>query len=65
VFDAIRSVKDSSFTGGIRNFGLREQGVGYVYDEYNAALIPQQVHARVEQLRDSIVAGYITVPSAR
>jgi len=65
VFDAIRSVKDSSFTGGIRNFGLREQGVGYVYDEYNAALIPQQVRARVEQLRDSIVAGYITVPSAR
>lgn len=65
VFDAIRSVKDSSFSGGIRNFGLREQGVGYVYDEYNAALIPQQVRARVEQLRDSIVAGYITVPSAR
>lgn len=65
VFDAIARTKDGTFTGGIREFGLAEQGVGYVYDANNAALIPPAARARVEALRDSIVAGHISVPSTR
>ena len=45
--------------------GLAEQGVGYVYDDNNRALIPPEVHARLEQLRGEIVAGTIQVPSTR
>jgi basic membrane protein A len=65
VFDAIASVKNGTFRGGIRQFGLKEQGVGYVYDANNQKLIPPNVRARLETLRDSIVAGAITVPSER
>jgi basic membrane protein A len=65
VFDAIKDVKDGTFRGGIEQFGLREQGVGYVYDANNRRLIPDSIRARVEALKDSIVAGHITVPAER
>ena len=65
VYDAIKRVKEHRFQGGIFQFGLAEQGVGYVYDEHNRALIPDRVHARVEALRQEIIAGRITVPSTR
>ncbi|HEX8848322.1 MAG TPA: BMP family ABC transporter substrate-binding protein [Gemmatimonadaceae bacterium] len=65
VFDAIERVKNGTFQGGIYQFGLKEQGVGYVYDENNRKLIPDSVRARVEQLREQIIAGKIQVPSTR
>src|SRR5215210_3552581 len=65
VYDAIRRVKDGKFTGGIYQYGLAEQGVGYVYDRNNEKLIPPDVRARLEQLRQDIVAGRIVVPSTR
>ena len=65
VFDVIKRVKDGTFKGGIYSFGLAENGVGYVYDEHNKALIPDSVRARLEQLRADIIAGKITVPITR
>jgi basic membrane protein A len=65
VYDVIRRVRDGSFAGGVYQLGLAEQGVGYVYDANNRALIPDDVRARVEALKDSIVAGHIAVPTER
>jgi basic membrane protein A len=65
VFDAIREVKEGRFQGGIEQFGLKENGVGYIYDANNRALIPDSVRTRVEALRQDIVAGRIKVPSTR
>jgi len=65
VFDAIRKVKDGTFTGGIYQYGLAEQGVGYIYDRNNEKLIPPDVHARLEQLRQEIITGRIVVPSTK
>ena len=64
-FDAISRVQSHTFKGGIYSFGLKEDGVGYIYDEHNKAMIPDSVHARVEQLRQEIIAGRIKVPSTR
>ena len=65
VFDAIQRVQSGAFTGGIYSFGLKEGGVGYVYDDRNKGLIPDSVHTRVEQLKQEIIAGRIKVPSTR
>lgn len=65
VFDTIKRVKDRQFAGGINFFGLAEDGVGYVYDANNRALIPDAVRARLEALRADIIAGRVTVPSSR
>ena len=63
VFNTIRDALAGSFTGGIKVFGLAEDGVGWVYDDRNRALIPDAVKARVDSLRDEIVAGRIVAPS--
>jgi len=63
VFEATRWVKESRFRGGVYQLGLKENGVGYIYDDRNRGLIPDAVHDRVEQLRQDIIAGRISVPS--
>ncbi len=63
VFNCIKDARAGQFRGGVQVFGLAEDGVGWVYDERNRALIPDVVKARVDSLRDAIVAGRIAVPS--
>lgn len=65
VFDAIKLVREGRFKGGIYQLGLRENGVGYVYDANNRALLSDEIRARVEELRQEIIAGTIRVPSTR
>ena len=65
VFDVAKRVKEGRFQGGVSQYGLAENGVGYVYDASNEKLIPADVRARLESLRQDIIAGRITVPSTR
>jgi len=65
VFDVIKRVKDGRFQGGVYQYGLAENGVGYVYDANNEKLIPAAVRARLESLKQDIIAGKIQVPSTR
>src|SRR5215212_9924287 len=63
LFEAAKRVKDGKFAGGIYDFGLAQDGVGYVYDEHNKGLIPDSVVARVEALKREVIAGRIVVPT--
>jgi basic membrane protein A len=65
VFDTIERVENGTFEGGIYSYGLKEGGVGYVYDERNRALIPDSVRARLQELERGIIAGTIKVPTER
>ena len=62
VFDTIQQVLGGRWQGGVHVFGLRERGVGWVYDAHNQTLIPPPVKARVDSLEREIVAGRIVVP---
>jgi basic membrane protein A and related proteins len=63
VFETVRDLQRGVWRGGVRVFGLAEQGVDYVYDEHNRALVAQAVRERVEGLRRRIIAGELHVPS--
>jgi len=63
VFDCIQKAAAGSFESGVHEFGLREKGVGWVYDARNQAQIPAPVKATVDSLEAEIVAGRIHVPS--
>jgi len=63
VFNTIQQVLQGQWQGGIHVFGLREKGVGWVYDANNQALIPGPVKASVDSLEREIVAARIRVPS--
>lgn len=63
VYDTIKAVVENKFTDGVHEFGLAEDGVGFVYDDNNKGFIPQAVVDEVNGLAKQIVAGTIKVPS--
>jgi basic membrane protein A and related proteins len=62
VFDTIRDVTQGSFRGGLKSFGLKEEGIGYVDQGPHADGIPAQVKDRVRGIRAEIIGGGIVVP---
>ena len=63
VFDVIRDVTRGTFVGGLRELGLKEGGVGYVWDDLTEEVAGAAVHERVEAIRKQIIAGTLQVPS--
>ena len=62
VFDSIKELQAGTWQGGVREFGLKEDGVGWVYDARNQAQVPDPVKAKVDAFKAEIVAGRIVVP---
>ncbi len=63
VFETIKTMKGNSFQGGHASiFGLKSKGVDYVFDDNNKNLIPPPLHDKVEEIRNKIISGEITVP---
>ena len=62
VYGAIEAVLHGRFEGGVRELGLGQDGVAYVYDDHNRHLLAADIVRRVEALRERIVRGEIPVP---
>jgi basic membrane protein A len=63
VYLTIKSALDGEFHGGLREFGLAEDGVGFALDEYNESLITEEMLQTVETARQGIIDGTIKVPT--
>jgi basic membrane protein A len=61
VFEIIKDTMEHKFKGGVKEFGLKQDGVGFVYDEHNKNLIPEDVYKKVNELRTKIINGEIKV----
>jgi basic membrane protein A len=62
VYMTIKAAIDGDFTGGLHEFGLAEDGVGYAIDEHNESMISEEMLEAVEDAKAAIVAGEIVVP---
>lgn len=62
VLETVRAVQAGRFQGGIRELGLAERGVDYIYDANNQGWIGAAVRARVEALRQQVIDGAVQVP---
>lgn len=62
VYETVLDVVQGTFKAGVREFGLREGGVGFVYDQNNQDRIPAEVLSQVTQLSEEIKAGQLEVP---
>lgn len=64
VYETIRAVIEGNFQGGRSvMFDLKSKGIDYVYDANNQNLIPENIHQKVEEIRDKIISGEIKVLS--
>jgi basic membrane protein A len=64
VFNTVKDLLESRFKGGIHEFGMDNDGIGYALDDYNREMIPQSVLDEVDQARKDIIAGRIKVTDA-
>lgn len=62
VYNTIKTVIDGKFKGGVIELGLKEGGVGYIYNESNKRIITENMHKKIEELKDKIIKGEIIVP---
>lgn len=62
VYDTIKDAQDNKFTGGVMQFGLKNQGVNYTSDKFNEKLITADMHKKIEDIKKKIISGQIQVP---
>jgi basic membrane protein A len=62
VFATIQDTAQGQFSGGVKHFGLANNGIGYSVDPYNEKLLPEAVRRRADELKNEIISGKIVVP---
>lgn len=67
IYDTIEKIqKDEIKRGEVQIYGLAEDGVGMGYgDDSMVQIVPEDVKAKVEELKADILAGKIEVPTAK
>ncbi|MFM8681452.1 MAG: BMP family protein [Alphaproteobacteria bacterium] len=65
VYEAFRAARENRWQAGLRNLGLKEEGVGVAIDEHNRRLVDAGMEAAVNRARDEIVAGRLSVVDYR
>ncbi|MGL4687777.1 MAG: BMP family lipoprotein, partial [Fusobacteriaceae bacterium] len=61
VFDTVKSVIDGTFTSGVYNFGIKENGVGTTDYRNTKEVIGAENLARIEEIKKKITSGEIVV----
>ena len=59
VFLTIKDFKENKFTGGIKTFGIKDNGVGFVFDDNNKNLITPEVKEKLDAIRTKLISGEI------
>ncbi|MDJ0957635.1 MAG: BMP family ABC transporter substrate-binding protein [Arenicellales bacterium] len=61
VYNAFKAGAEGKWVSGVQVLGLAEDGVGWALDEHNSSLVSDDMKAKIESLREQIIAGSITV----
>jgi len=61
VYDTFRDATEGNWSGGSVQFGTAQRGVDWALDEHNRDLITPEVEAAVNEARQKIIDGEITV----
>ncbi|MRR18477.1 MAG: BMP family ABC transporter substrate-binding protein, partial [Deltaproteobacteria bacterium] len=62
VLQSVRALVQGRFTGGLTTLGLKEDGVGFVYNAQNKRMISADAYGKVAALREKIITGELSVP---
>ena len=65
VYQMIEHVVSDTFTGGVKNYGLKEGGIEFIVDKDNKSLLSDDILKTVEKFKTKIISGEIEVPHLR
>jgi basic membrane protein A len=60
-YDALMAAREGSWESGITRLGLAENGVDWALDEHNRSLVTEAMTQRVQEARQAIVNGELSV----
>lgn len=63
VMESVRAYVRGYFSGGVKTFGLKKNGVGFIYNDQNRKLIGTNTYDKVMALQAKIIAGELAVPT--
>lgn len=61
VYQVIKETYEGKYQNGARTFGLKEDGVGYINDNNNKNLIPDDITKKMKEIEEKIIKGEIKV----
>ncbi len=61
IYQTIADFKNGTFKGGVKSLGLKEKGVGYVYDDNNKNMFLPAYKDKLDEITKKIIAGEIKV----
>jgi basic membrane protein A and related proteins len=61
IFEALKNIKNGDWDAGILNLGLKEGAIDYAVDEHNRELLDEAMLGLVENARQQIIDGSLTV----
>jgi basic membrane protein A len=64
VYDIVKEVVEGRFKVGFHVYGLESDGVGYVIDDNNRALVSPDAIREAEDAKKKIISGQIKVTDA-
>lgn len=64
-YAAVMDIVDGTWSSGLQELGVAEEGVGFALDEHNEALLSQDVLDQLAAVSEQIAAGEIVVPDYR
>ena len=64
-YNAVYDTARGTFSAGLMELGVAEDGVGYAVDDYNTALIPETIRNVLDTVRETIISGQGVVPDYR
>lgn len=66
VYNAIQQVVDDAWESGTQVYGLADEGVDYAVNEFNdnEDLLSEEIQAKLDELKQQIIDGEITVPES-
>ncbi|MEN9220518.1 MAG: BMP family ABC transporter substrate-binding protein [Thermostichales cyanobacterium BF4_bins_65] len=64
-FAVIEAVANNQFQGGVQEFSLANQGVGFALDEFNQDLISAPILEGLKRVSEKIISGSLQVPEER
>ena len=65
VYETIKSVQEGNFSGGLKDYGLKDGGVECIVDDANRELLSDEILEQLEAFKAKIIAGEIVVPHER
>ncbi len=64
-YNAVMDIVDGTWSSGLQELGVAEEGVGFALDEYNEALLTQDVLDQLAEVSAAIASGEVVVPDYR